>query len=236
VKILAVDTSDARGSVALFCGADDEAIRLHASNEDYSSWLLPAVASLAPPSQNGGGSAPRTAAVLAVCSGPGSFTGLRVGLTTVKAWAEVYSKPIVSVSRLEAMASRVTEDGYVAACYDAQRGHIFAGIYRRTRGELARVDQEMVASPEEFLGIVSSTCGRESVFWISLDPGLITGQPDWPERRRLGDTLTVCSPDLARSIGKIAQQRARANLFTDVLALDANYVRRSDAEILWKGR
>src|ERR1700687_3048948 len=72
----------------------------HEGAEDYSSWLLPAVeraltaASITMPDVG----------LYAIAAGPGSFTGVRVGLTTVKAWSEVYARPIAAVSRLEALA------------------------------------------------------------------------------------------------------------------------------------
>lgn len=231
MRILAIDTCDARGSVAFRSGMTESLIILHNGQADYSTWLLPAVASL--------GKAlnlPQSADVLAVCSGPGSFTGLRVGLTTVKAWAEVYSKPIAAISRLEAMANRASADGYIAACYDAQRGHIFGGIYRRRAGRLELLDQEMVVSPESFLDVVHSAVGKEKVSWISLDADLITSQSGWQQRIRVGDSLSRCVPDLAGTIAELAEHRAQNRTFTDALALDANYVRRSDAEIFWKAR
>src|SRR2546429_6257472 len=72
----------------------------HDSQEDYSSWLLPAVRECLE------GSEVRMEDVdaYAAAAGPGSFTGVRVGLATVKAWSEVYGKRIVAVSRLEALA------------------------------------------------------------------------------------------------------------------------------------
>src|SRR5215813_13624581 len=100
MHFLLLDTADARGSVAVF--RDDEVLTVapHPVDEDFSSWLLPAAHRVL--SKN----ALSLEALdgYAVCSGPGSFTGLRIGLTTAKAWAEIYPKPIASVSRLEALA------------------------------------------------------------------------------------------------------------------------------------
>jgi len=62
----------------------------------------------------------------AAAAGPGSFTGVRVGLTSVKAWAEVYGKRIAAVSRLEALAAEAPEEtAWVAAFFNAQRGQVF---------------------------------------------------------------------------------------------------------------
>src|SRR6516164_3721654 len=122
MRFLLVDTADSRGSVALVRDDRPESVEAHPADSNYSSWLLPAVRRLL---LNSGLS---LAALdgYAVCSGPGSFTGLRVGLTTVKAWAEVCNRPIASVSRLEALAAVQSAEQpgaapLVAAYLDAQR-------------------------------------------------------------------------------------------------------------------
>jgi tRNA threonylcarbamoyladenosine biosynthesis protein TsaB len=208
------------------------ALKKHEDTSDYSAWLLPAVEQVLAEAEIKLGQVD----LLAVATGPGSFTGLRVGLTTVKAWAEVYGKPIVGVSRLEAIArSQKAATSFLAPCYDAQRGQLFAGLYRSMSGRLARVGDERVISPEEFVELTENQAGTESVTWISLDPERITHLGAWKHRVALGDTMQVCVPDLASSIGILAEERAIIGEFSDPLELDANYVRRSDAEIFWKG-
>jgi len=233
LRILALDTTEMRGSVALLAGGQVRAARRHDTNVDYSEWLLPAVGEVM--GQDGG--EVRSVELVAVATGPGSFTGLRVGLTTAKAWAEVYGMPIVGVSRLEAMAQSVQpEGGGVAAFYDAQRGQVFGGLYTAPRGGMAASGEEVVLSPEEFLGTVAKAAGRETVRWVSLDPELVADLAVWKARQECGDTMESCDPQVAVAIGRLAERRARAGLFSDPLELDANYVRRSDAEIFWKGR
>lgn len=232
---LAIDTSEARGSVALLRSGQAIATLQHKENVDYSEWLLPKVEELLA----AGATRMEDLDLLAVATGPGSFTGLRVGLTTMKAWAEVYGKPVVGVSRLEAMTLLDEQDaaaGFVAAFFDAQRGQLFGALYRRFNARLERVDDEMVISPEGFLEWIEKQTREERVRWISLDPGMITTLSGWEACAARGDTMQQCSPELATAIGMLAEQRARIGLFTDSLELDANYVRRSDAEIFWKGR
>src|SRR5258708_4654528 len=80
--------------------------------------------------------------LFAVASGPGSFTGLRVGLTAVKAWAEVHGKPVAAVSGLEAIAYESLADNapealsaaFIAPFLDARRGQIFGAVYRNGNG------------------------------------------------------------------------------------------------------
>ena len=227
---LAVDTSERRGSVAVRQERRTVAARLHES-ADYSSWLLGAVEEVL----REAGICMRSVELLAVATGPGSFTGVRVGLTTVKAWAEVYQTRVVGVSRLEAMARLGARSGVVTASYDAQRGQIFGGIYRWIGGEMEAVESEMVIEPGAFVAAVEGRAGQEAVQWVSLDPELITAAANWGARVRRGDKLISCPADTASLIGELAEERAKRGEYTDPLQLDANYVRRSDAEILWKG-
>ena len=229
---LAIDTCETRGSVALRRDGVAVALKKHPDSMDYSAWLLPAVEQALAEAET----EMEQVDLLAAATGPGSFTGLRVGLTTVKAWAEVYGKPIVGVSRLGAMAqSRARTTGFVATCYDAQRGQLFGGLYRGLHGSWMCVGDELVIAPPEFVELVDKQAGNEAVTWISLDPEAINNLPAWKERAARGDTMFLCAPELASNIGALAEERASRGEFSDPLALDANYVRRSDAEIFWKG-
>jgi len=229
---LAIDTCERRGSVAVRREGRLSAIRQHESDEDYSSWLLPAVHDLL----RGSGCALKDLNLLAVATGPGSFTGLRVGLTTVKAWAEVYGTPVVGLSRLAALAHRGPEAAqYIAACYDAQRGQIFGGLFKKRPAKIELMEPESVLEPEAFLGLIADRCGANAVSWVTPDPELISSQAKWAERAAIGDRLFPYGDGLADSIGELAEERARNREFSDPVTLDANYVRRSDAEIFGKG-
>ena len=208
------------------------AVAAHDVAEDYSAWLLPAVdrtlarANLKLPGVE----------LFAVAAGPGSFTGLRVGLTSVKAWAEVHRRPIVPVSRLQALAAQAVEgSSFVAAFVDARREQIFAGLYRNGNGLTELVGEEAVISAASFLEYVAEAAGRDRVSWVSLDPSCLTREPSWAARANRGESVLAADPVLAPAIGHIALRRANANQVIDALTLDANYIRRSDAEIFWKG-
>jgi tRNA threonylcarbamoyladenosine biosynthesis protein TsaB len=233
VILLALDTCDSRGSLAVL--RDNEVLKAiaHRDTADYSSWVLPTVHEALAAS----GLRMTDVDVLAVASGPGSFTGVRVGLTTVKAWSEAYGKLIASMSRLEAMASQSTGGhGCVAAFVDAHRGQVFGGLYRKKGGRLSLVEQEMVIAPEAFVGWVEEHAADEPVCWISLDPEKITALDIWSERAKRGECVQTSPSLLAPAIGRLGRQCALEGHLTDALGLDAQYVRRSDAEIFWKGR
>jgi len=233
VLILALDTCDPRGGVALLREESLLSAAPHSTDEDYSSWLLPAVTQVL----TAAGLALRDIDLYAVAAGPGSFTGVRVGLTTVKAWSEVYGRGIASVSRLEAIASESqAASAYIAAFIEARRNQIFAALYRRqAAGLLERVDDEMVIAPDKLLEWCAVKAAAEKIDWVSTDPDCLTQAPQWSSRLALHETVQEVSPLLAPRIGRIGYHLALRNQLTDALSLDANYVRRSDAEIFWKG-
>jgi tRNA threonylcarbamoyladenosine biosynthesis protein TsaB len=229
---LGIDTCEARGSVAVRKDGGLVSLEKHESAEDYSSWLLPAVER----GLKSAGANLRELDLLAVASGPGSFTGVRVGMTAVKAWAELFGIRVVGVSRLEVMARQVADvSAFVAASFDAQRGQVFGGLYKREGKQgWSLIEQEMVIAPDGFVQWVAERVNGETIRWISLDPELFAEAPSWKKRTERGETLIRCSDGLAAGVAELGEERAQAGKFTDPLLLDANYVRRSDAEIFWK--
>ena len=208
------------------------ALQKHESPEDYSSWLLPAVER----GLRSAGANLREVGLVAVATGPGSFTGVRVGLTSVKAWAELFGMRVVGVSRLEVMALQLAEAaGFVAASFNAQRGQVFGGLYKHNgkRG-WSLIEEEMVIAPDGFVKWVAECACGEPVRWITLDPELYADVPIWKERAARGESLIRSADGLAAGVAEWGEERARQGKFADPLLLDANYVRRSDAEIFWK--
>jgi len=205
---------------------------VHDSGEDYSSWLLPAAGQALKASGMEMGSVDG----YAVAAGPGSFTGVRVGLTTVKAWGEVYGKGIAAVSRLEAIAVQgALESSHVAAFVDAQRVQVFGAVFQRTREGLERLGEEMVIPPGKFIECAAELAKGGGISWVSLDTAVLVSEGSWKVREARGEKVESVSNILAPMIGRIGMRELMAGRFTDALSLDANYVRRSDAEIFWKG-
>lgn len=229
--LLALDTCDARGSLAVL--RDDQILQVlaHDTSDDYSVWLLPAIARVLAAS----GVTFADVGAYVAATGPGSFTGVRIGLTTVKAWAEVTGKPIVGVSRLEALATQAdSSQPYVAAFANGQRQQIFAALYRRGTTALQRVGEEAVIAPDKFLAASVETASGGRIAWVSTDPEMLLETEAWRARQSVGETVQTASPILAPAIGRLGFRLAQEKRFTDPLALDANYVRRSDAEAFWK--
>ena len=214
---------------------DDVALAManHQSEEDYSSWLLPAVGEVLTKA----GLTMGDVDILGVASGPGSFTGSRIGLTTVKAWGEVYGKPIVAVSRLELLAWHAYGGtDYVASWADARRGQVFGAVYRRRGDSLERIGDESVMEPGKFIETAGELAGGERIAWASSDVECMFEQKEWKARKDLNEGFELVSGFLGVGIARMAAKAAELGRYTDTLSLDANYVRRSDAEVFWKGR
>lgn len=213
---------------------DDAVLSLtpHETKGEYSSWLLPAVNE----ALKKAGLSMKDVDGYAAAAGPGSFTGVRVGLTTVKAWAEVYGKPVAAISRLEGIAAQVADpSNYIAAFVDAQRGQVFGAVYEKQGDVLVILGEEMVIAPGKFVETVAKLTNEKKMSWISPDAALLEAEPAWKEREKRGERIERASPILAGIIGRIGMRRLQNGETTDALGLDANYVRRSDAEIFWKG-
>ncbi len=140
----------------------------------------------------------------AAAAGPGSFTGVRVGLTAAKGLAEATGRKVVAVSNLQAVASFGTH-ALRAPVIDARRGDIFGAVYD---ADLRLVAPEVVMKLEDFLRTLPA--GAE----------VITDVPKL----------------LAGAIARIAAGRFEAGLAQDPAGIDANYVRRSDAELMWRDK
>jgi tRNA threonylcarbamoyladenosine biosynthesis protein TsaB len=211
--LLGIDTCGPSGSVALGRLTGMHAVKILAQKElegrSYSATLVAAVGALLGDQGVGLGD---IGCIVAV-NGPGSFTGVRVGLSTVKGLAEGAGVPVVAVSRLEVLARKA---GVLSSALDAHRHEVFL---RLVDCEL-RIT-ELLAGAAELARI--APCSRTAVCDEAAG-GLLMAA--WPEAElvRVGaptasDALGVAAPDIA------------SGAFVDVALLDGHYLRRSDAEI-----
>jgi len=213
--ILAVDTTSEFGSLALMRAPDmiDE-LPLH-SPDGFAQILYDHMQRLL--DRNSASAA--DVRCFAAAAGPGSFTGVRVGLAAVKGLAEAVDRPAFAVSNLQALAvfgSRPLR----ATLLDARRGEIYGAVYD---ADLRAVSPEVVTSlPHWIAGLPAG-----DLEFISTDLG--------PFRHLLPDAPVVTAPRaLAGAVARIAWSGWKNGQGQDPAALDANYVRRSDAELFWK--
>jgi len=214
MRLLLMDTCGAEGSVAL---ADTDRGGVFAGEllpgRSASERLLPVVKEML---KAAGWSLSDVDAV-AVVHGPGSFTGVRVGLSAAKGLCEAAGVGLVAISRLQVMAGLAGElQGEVCAVLDAGRGEFYAGLY--AAGRLVR---EALMSSQELRS--------------SVNPGikLVLCEEKVEEALRNLAPQMVHEPVAADALA-IAEQRVAAKIFDDLATIDANYLRRTDAEIFAK--
>jgi tRNA threonylcarbamoyladenosine biosynthesis protein TsaB len=197
VIILAIDTTSELGSIAI---TDDERVieeTLLQSGDGFSHVLFGEIENLLARNNL------KLADIegFASASGPGTFTGVRIGLTAAKGLAEATSRKVVAVSNLRAMAYFGTGE-LRAAVIDARRGEIYGAVYNAA---LEPVREEVVMKNDAWLASLPEGC-----------------------------ELLSFPRALAGAVGVIAAREFSAGRGVDPAGVDANYVRRSDAEMLWK--
>ncbi len=233
MRILAIDTTCSAGSVALLEDRTVLGLVAAADEEPFSSRLHRDLERLL---RETGCALPQVD-LYAVATGPGSFTGLRVGLAAVKAWAEVYRKPVAAVTALEAMAAQHSGSArLIAAIEDAHRGQFFAGLYERRGGPehaiLIARGEDVVLPPAECLAYLEKRAAGEPFVIRTTVPDLVRPLA----AQRPGMCIEAAHPALAPEVGRLGFARAERGELGDAVTLDAHYVRRSDAELHWKPR
>jgi tRNA threonylcarbamoyladenosine biosynthesis protein TsaB len=214
--VLAVDTSGRHGSVALCRGDATRFEMLSLTSLEggrYSARLIPAIRDLL----HSAGLSKSQVDGLVVVDGPGSFTGLRVGLSTVKALCEILQKPLATVSMLEALAITYGIDGeQVSAVLDAGRGEVYVGEYR-VSGSNADLVQQSIQKLDAFVKQAQPITSRFLTTYPKLGEALVG--------------VTVRDPLQADAIARIGLHKLLDGDTGDPATLDANYIRRSDAEL-----
>jgi len=218
--ILGIDTCGREGSLALVRSDDNSSEMLEQvslAGRTYSAQVIPQLAAALERQKL----AKDAIDLYAVASGPGSFTGLRVGIATVKALADVFAKPVVEVSVLEAMAycSR-KRGGRVVAVLDAQRAEVYVGEYE-VGGDLPKLERELLMSQAEFVALLH---GAETRVSTSDESVLVF-------LSQAGVAAELIARPSAAVIAEIGAHKLRAGITVLPELLDANYIRRSDAEI-----
>jgi tRNA threonylcarbamoyladenosine biosynthesis protein TsaB len=224
--LLSLNTCGTTASVAL--GVVHENVEILASASlavrTYSARLIPEIATLL----ERRGATVRDLEAIVVVNGPGSFTGVRVGLSTAKGLAEGASIPLIAVSRLALLAG-ASGLPHVIAAVDAGRGEYYVGEYQdgKSLGETLLSGAETVALAKQ-AGAGVLVCEESMASEASKASGAAASAC---AELAICGPVYVQTPDAAEAL-RFALSRFRAGQFDDVDVLQANYLRRSDAEVI----
>ncbi len=219
-RILALETSGMSGSVAALAG--DTLICEMAVNPDQRS-----ARSLAPATRDlwiRCGWRAGDVELLAVTVGPGSFTGLRVGVTTAKTFAYAVGAKAIGLNTLEVIASQVPDDvpgETLAVALDAQRGEVFAATFRRAAGSMEWISKAAIVNREAWLASLPMGCLVSGPVLSQLAEGVPAGCT------RVADEFWYPT---AAAVGRLAAGRFAAGESDDAWRLVPLYMRRSAAE------
>lgn len=179
---------------------------------------------------------PQDLSGIAVSIGPGSFTGLRIGITTAKSMAFALRVPVVGIPTLEALAAQFPYSGYlICPIIDAQKGNVYTALYRTDGGYPQRINEYQVLSMNDAVQHMLS-CGQ---------PVIITGEISefHDQVQNAVDTSSIlhlapASHRMPRGsiIAALGLRQLLKGQGEDPDTLTPFYLRRSEAEVLWERR
>lgn len=225
LKILAIDTTTLRGSVALTDGPNIVAMMGIFSGKDHSMTLISSIDFLL----NKMGLPLERVDAFAVASGPGSFTGIRIGLATAKGFAETLHKKIVPIVALEALAFKARFlEGLICPMIDAQRGQIYTSLYLSEGSAFRQTANDVAIRPKEWI----DSLPQRKIYFLGdaayKYSELILAQnvKDW--------RIIKMNLFLAEAIAELAYEKLSEGSEMLPQDVDGYYIRPSDAELAKK--
>ncbi|MBI4682436.1 MAG: tRNA (adenosine(37)-N6)-threonylcarbamoyltransferase complex dimerization subunit type 1 TsaB [Nitrospirae bacterium] len=228
MKVLAIETATLAGSIAIVDDAEgligEAGINVKIAHAER---LMPSIVWLLGSS----GISIKEIDVFAVSIGPGSFTGLRIGLSTVKGLAFATDKPIIPVPTLDAFARNIPFCRHlICPMLDARKNEVYAALYRWDNDGCTKIMPEIVISPGDLLKNISEPVvftGEGSKIYKNLISELL-------ETKAVFAPLSKMSPS-ASTVAEIAIEKVKQGIITDPVGLVPLYIRKSEAEIHWQG-
>ncbi|NLO81649.1 MAG: tRNA (adenosine(37)-N6)-threonylcarbamoyltransferase complex dimerization subunit type 1 TsaB [Clostridiales bacterium] len=225
MKVLAVDTSSLVISVAIVEPKILIAEYVLNQEKNHSMKTVPAIEMVV----DDCGENIKNMDVFAVAHGPGSFTGLRIGVATIKALAQALDRPVVGVSTLDGLAFNLAyAEGLICPIMDARRQQVYTSVYKFCDGRLTRLEEYMAAPLKELIGLLSkwdepvNFCGDGILAYRQLI------EQEMGSRARFAPPVHALQR--ASSIAWLALERALEGQIQRYWELKPFYLRKSQAE------
>lgn len=225
MKILAIDTSGQNCSVAII---NEEKVICDFNlsiGTTHSETLLPMIDEVCKTSKIDLSEVD----VLACGIGPGSFTGLRIGIATIKGFALAQNKNVIGVPTLDALAYNIANfDGLICSVLDARNNNVYAGIYKYENEKVILQDDYITENLDTLIDILKSK--NEKVMFVG--DGAVSFKEKFREtlnEKALFAPLHL-NNQLSSSVAKAALDRALVNDFDNADTLNPMYLKKSQAE------
>ena len=223
MKILAVDTATKSCSVALTDDGSVSAELTTFKDQTHSKHLMDLIHSVLEIS----GFSVNDVEGFAVTVGPGSFTGLRIGISTIKGLAHAVDKPVVGISSLETLAWQCADQNYLICPFlDARKSEVYWATYRFEGTRLVQKTAERVSAPETALGSITEPC-----MFVGNGAQLYRKQITTELRNQAHFAPKEKHILRASSIAHLSMKRFKAQDTDEIASLTPHYIRKSDAEL-----
>ena len=232
--ILAFNTTDEHGGVAIYHDMQCLAAAANESTASYSITLFQMVDSLLHRTQL----SLHEIELFAVAHGPGSFTGIRIGVAAAQAWGTAFSKPVCGISVLEAMVEEAQPGTRLAlSILDARRGEFFLALFERpeSTGALSQRGEALLVRPDGMAPLLEQAVGNkqpaDALTWVirqhDVAAQALAGR--WPQF-----SWQHVPGSLLEGVAGCALRAYQQGRLQSPGELDAYYVRRTDAEMKWR--
>lgn len=236
MKILAIDTSSKNANVAIL---ENQNTIIELNNNDektHSQKLMPMIdeafkkLNLSLDDIN----------LISCCVGPGSFTGVRIGIATAKAFADSKNIPTVGVSSLEALAYNLNQDGLICSLINANNGNVYAGLFEIAEGKTLKSKLDFL-SFKDSNGNVSLNTLKDfvevnnelysNIYFVGDGAVLYKDLIEKLILKKYYITVVEAQPSTGISIGKIGYTKYKNGEYGDSSFLSPIYLRKSQAEL-----
>jgi tRNA threonylcarbamoyladenosine biosynthesis protein TsaB len=228
MKILAIDTSTMSCSTAIIDRGAVRAELTTINKQTHSKHLMTMIDTVCTMS----GIKMAEMDGFAVTIGPGSFTGLRIGISTIKGLAWSLAKPVVGISSLAALAWQCAPVPYlICPLLDARKHEVYAGRYRYSAGKLIKDGDELVSAPLAVIDDIREPCvflGSGAALYRKEISNKLGELSIFAERRK--DHIR------ASAIAELSVQRFVNHRADEAASLVPHYIRKSDAELTWQNK
>ncbi|MBU9713543.1 tRNA (adenosine(37)-N6)-threonylcarbamoyltransferase complex dimerization subunit type 1 TsaB [Evansella tamaricis] len=167
---------------------------------------------------------------IVVSEGPGSYTGVRIGVTTAKAMAWSLKIPLVGVSSLEVLAQNGKHfSGVISPFIDARRGQVYTGLYESRQGIVTCVEQDQILLHRDWLNHLKKQ--EKSILFLSIDIGIHVKEI----KDILGEQAVI--PPMTEQFprpGELARLGMEKEVTGEVHSFSPNYIRLAEAEAKWQ--